>query len=530
MKQWGHTLPLTTTKENLSAFLVDIPLESMPKTLREATILTHDLGYEFIWIDALCIVQDDPGDWAVEGAKMHWIYQGAILTLSAAASDNCASGLFPDRSSIVRSEPIDVELGAPEAAHHTSAEVEKATGGSPPVKETTPKPPPAPQAPQNLSVVLQFEGHERLPPHIRARGYLSTRGWILQERILAPALVHFAATDTVWECRQHCVSETGDRSDAVDRFFKGVRTISAGGMEQGGGDEQTWHRRWLNSVVNYSERELTYPEDKLPAVGGLARYVRAEGLESRYLAGHWVDKWFAEGLTWYRDKRDVVPTPEGVYIAPSWSWASIIGRVKFTYTLTNFNDASKKVLRPTCTLKGWVAPAEQAHLWTSGDESVYGRLPCPVGIEVSGILFPQLPSSHVDMDAAEAIARLVDPSESNSFAWKTGHEEDPGEPAWCFHWDGADGIPEEWFLFYIALEAKNSWKGGADTIWHLLVLKRRAARIAEGGEVMEGEDVQDFERIGKAECTVHKVARENFRAYIPRSLEGCPAERVLRIW
>ncbi|KAH8878784.1 hypothetical protein GQ53DRAFT_619945, partial [Thozetella sp. PMI_491] len=54
-----------------------------------------DLGYHFIWIDALCMVQDDPDDWNTEAYKMQWIYQGATLTLSAAAGKNYAAGLFP---------------------------------------------------------------------------------------------------------------------------------------------------------------------------------------------------------------------------------------------------------------------------------------------------------------------------------------------------------------------------------------------------------------------------------------------------
>lgn len=525
MRQWGKTLPLTTTKENIDTFLVNIPIESMPKTLREAATLTLDLGYEFIWIDALCIVQDDPDDWAMEGAKMHWIYQGATLTLSAAAADNCAAGLFPDKSSTVRSEPIDLELRA-QGPGETEVEAEEAKDDRIVV---IPKPPPS--SPQQLSLVVQYEGHERLPPHIRARGYLSTRGWVLQERILAPALVHFAATDMIWECRQYCVSETGDRSDAIDRFFKGVRTIKEVSMEQED-SEESWHRRWLNAVVNYTERELTYPEDKLPAVGGLARYIRGEGLESRYLAGHWLDKWFVESLIWYRDKRDVMPAPTGKYIAPSWSWARIIGRVKWTYALTDLNTTSKKTLKPCCTLTGWAPSKDQAHQWPSTDGSVYGQLPCPVYIELSGLLFPRLPYSHVDMAAAEATAKLVDSGKSNSFGWTTGDEEDLGQPAWCISWDTADGIPEEWYLLHVALEGMTSGEGGVDMTWHFLMLKRKTTGIAEEGGSENRDDIQDFERVGKAICTVHKMPMEQSQDYVPRLLKNCPsfAKRLLRIW
>lgn len=463
--QWGNALPLRTTKENIREFMLSVSFDSLPKTLREAATLTVDLGYEHIWIDALCIIQDDSDDWNIEGSKMHYIYQGAALTISAAAGKDCAAGLFPDRTAILRSEPVEMAIlnRSTEKAGIDAAELEdNKIEVFPPHYRIKPS--------HKTAVVLQYDMHERLPPHIRARDYLSTRGWVLQERVLAPALVHFASTDTIWECREHCVSETGDRSSVVDKYFKGVRTIndvpSGGGvggtnLEEDG--KRNWHRRWLNVVVNYTERKLTYPEDKLAAVAGLARYVRDKGLESRYLAGHWVDKWFVESLTWYRANRDVdeLPRPEvadgmkSSYIAPSWSWASIIGRVKFTYTLTDMNSSSKPVLNPGCTLQSWGTSSDQRHKWPPGDESVYGRLPSPVNIVLSGMLFPQLPSSHVNMAAAEAFAVLVDPNRPNKFAWKTGGEEDLGHPEWSISWDRADGIPAEWWLLYTALEGRH---------------------------------------------------------------------------
>lgn len=543
--QWGDALPLKTTKESIGEFLIDIAFDSLPKTLREAVTLTIDLGYEYIWIDALCIIQNDPNDWAIEGSKMHWIYQGSALTLSAAAGKDCEAGLFPDRTSILQSEPVEMEI----LSESTSASE---------VKDNSIQvyPPHHADPSHKKAIVLQYDMHERLPPHIRARDYLSKRGWVLQERVLSPALVHFATTDTIWECREHCVSEIGDRSSVVDKYFKGVRTInkvkagSGGGLRLAEDSERNWHRRWLNVVVNYTERELTFPEDKLAAVAGLARYVRDNGLNSRYLAGHWVDKWFVESLTWYRANRDVVVAhePEGPgckkpsYIAPSWSWASIIGRVKFTYTLTDMNASDKPVLNPAFTLQSWGVSADQRHKWPPGDDSVYGRLTSPVNIVVSGMLFPQLPSSHVDMAAAEAFAALVNPKMPNSFEWKTGDEEEPGNPTWRISWDRADGIPAEWCLIYTALEGRQP--GGApplgqgdtaqvDVTWHFLILKQIAsAALGNSGGVLGtiGDDIQDYERIGKAVCTVNKVNMKDLAGSIPSIMKGNTVQKLVRIW
>lgn len=536
---------------NIDEFMINIAFDSLPKTLREAARLTIDLGYEYIWIDALCIIQNDPDDWNREGSKMHYIYQGAALTLAAAAGKDCAAGLFPDRTAILRSEPIEMEIlnrSTKKADTDTTEPQKDKIEVFPPHYRTQPS--------HKTAVVLQYDMHERLLPHIRARDYLSTRGWVLQERVLSPALVHFASTDTIWECREHCVSETGDRSSVVDKYFKGVRTIndapSGGGrgmnLEEEG--ERNWHRRWLNVVVNYTERELTYPEDKLAAVAGLARYVRNKGLESRYLAGHWVDKWFVESLTWYRATRDVVKSlgpenPEGKkssYIAPSWSWASIIGRVKFTYTLTDMNSSSKPALNPGCTLKSWGTSADQRHEWPPGDESVYGRLPSPVNIVLSGMLFPQLPSSRVDLAAAEAFAVLVNSKTPNLFEWKTGGEEEPGNPAWSISWDRADGIPAEWWLLYTALEGRHQGhpprRDQMDTaqinvVWHFLILKKiPSTELEYSGETLEpiGVSVENFERIGKAVCTFEKVLKRDLAQHIPLAMRNLPQQKMLRIW
>lgn len=533
--------------------MINIAFDSLPKTLRQAATLTMELGYEYIWIDALCIIQNDPEDWDMEGSKMHYIYQGAALTLSAAAGKDCAAGLFPDRTAILRSEPVEMEIlnQSIEKAVIDPAELENNKFEVFPPRYRT-------QSSHKMAVVLQYDMHERLPPHIRARDYLSTRGWVLQERILSPALVHFASTDTIWECREHCVSETGDRSSVVDKYFKGVRTINdvpSGGCGSGGDTnleedgERNWYRRWLNVVVNYTERELTYPEDKLAAVAGLARYVRDKGLKSRYLAGHWVDKWFVESLTWYRANRDVespgtevLGDKKSSYIAPSWSWASIIGRVKFTYTLTDMNTSSKPVLNPGCTLQSWGTSADQRHKGPAGDESVYGRLPSPVNIVLSGILFPQLPSSHVDMAAAEAFAELVNPNTPNLFGWKTGGEEEPGNPAWCISWDRADGIPAEWWLLYTALEGRHHGNppqqeqmdtAQVKVVWHFLILKKiPCTELEYSGETLgtiEG-GIENFERIGKAVCTFEKVLRRDMAQYIPSVMRNLPQQNMLQIW
>ena len=91
---WGGTQPLKTTIATLEARKSGITWTDLPKTSQEAIIFTKKLDIRYIWIDSLCIVQDDTEDWKAESQKMCAIYQGSILTLSATKSSGPHGGCF----------------------------------------------------------------------------------------------------------------------------------------------------------------------------------------------------------------------------------------------------------------------------------------------------------------------------------------------------------------------------------------------------------------------------------------------------
>jgi len=76
-------MPLKTTKSTLAARTKSIPWSTLPKTFQDAVFIARRMDVRYLWIDSLCIVQDDEQDWMVESAKMCDIYQGAFLTISA---------------------------------------------------------------------------------------------------------------------------------------------------------------------------------------------------------------------------------------------------------------------------------------------------------------------------------------------------------------------------------------------------------------------------------------------------------------
>lgn len=84
-----------------------IPLEKLPRTIRDAVTVTRSLGIRYLWVDALCIIQDSQSDWRAEAPKMMNVYRNAYLTIAATVGDNADSGLAIDRN-VLESRPYEL--------------------------------------------------------------------------------------------------------------------------------------------------------------------------------------------------------------------------------------------------------------------------------------------------------------------------------------------------------------------------------------------------------------------------------------
>jgi hypothetical protein len=91
---WGSSLPVRTVKSNIEEHRGGISLDALPLTLRDGIRVARALGFKYIWIDALCTVQDDAADWAEQAALMADIYHGCNLAISAMNSADCSDGLI----------------------------------------------------------------------------------------------------------------------------------------------------------------------------------------------------------------------------------------------------------------------------------------------------------------------------------------------------------------------------------------------------------------------------------------------------
>lgn len=98
---WGKSLAYTTTTANLQMHKQDggIKYAQLPKTLQDAVFLVRNLGFQYLWADCLCIIQDDKADWEHEAARMANVYTNAYLTIAATRASHCGEGFLQERKS-----------------------------------------------------------------------------------------------------------------------------------------------------------------------------------------------------------------------------------------------------------------------------------------------------------------------------------------------------------------------------------------------------------------------------------------------
>lgn len=172
---WGSSPACTTTSKNIKAYQQSVPWEALPTTFRDAIIFTLELEVHHLWVDSLCIIQENAKDWEVESSRMADVYQNAYLTLAATAASNGSEGCFSVKRKSVKEVQLHLKNG-------------------------------------DCSIMVR----EKVK-HWRARSTnvsmqpfpLLTRGWVLQERYLSPRTLHFCLQELVWECLGDLTCECG---------------------------------------------------------------------------------------------------------------------------------------------------------------------------------------------------------------------------------------------------------------------------------------------------------------------------------
>lgn len=248
-----------------------IPWESLPKSFQDAIAVCRVLDVSYLWIDSLCIIQDSTSDWHAQAREMESIYRGAYLTIAATGARDSTRGLFVDTEDRRIQGTWGTLFSRKLIKHHLD------------------------------------EIDSTLFP-------LLTRGWVYQERLLSPRVLHFGPHELFWECDRSISCECGESTSSILKPPKIVhRSILGKGTLS-----QEITVRWREIICEFTGMQLTDPTDRLAAIHGVAKQIgSARG--DQYLFGLWEDSFTAD-ILWYCDSPSSVQTKR---IAPSWSWAAV---------------------------------------------------------------------------------------------------------------------------------------------------------------------------------------------------------------
>lgn len=312
----------TSIKERMSGFL----LSDLPRAVQDAVIVMRSLSIDYLWVDSICVLQDDRADWERESAEIGRIYGSAYVTLCS-LTPSCRIGfLYQEQPKVVM--PFQSTLRR-HIAGNFIVEYDSCT-----------------------MMGLGREGWIQGVPDNR----WFSRGWAFQEKMMstrALLLWHSGAWFTCPCSEIELMGATGPRQS----FCLDLLSLSSKYPEK-----NDVYRAWYQSVVSrYSDCQFTYPQDVLPAMSSLAQIFQ-EAIGDEYVAGLWKHD-LVRGLMWHY-YRDIKPLHGSLksflatlvssdnYVAPSWSWAGnhFLECLPETYTETIEEDCH--VLTVSTTVLG----------------------------------------------------------------------------------------------------------------------------------------------------------------------------------
>ncbi|KAK7712996.1 hypothetical protein SLS57_007557 [Botryosphaeria dothidea] len=271
---WGKEGFIRLTQDNLKSFLSIIPDHQLPETFKDAITVTRALGIKYLWIDSLCIIQDDLEDWEREAATMKSVYGDSFINIAASTATDGTQGCFNKPEHFIDGFQTHIVVNGEQR-------------------------------------VQQFRLAELYDSHTRDT-HLATRAWALQEKLLPPRTLHLGNRGAFWECRSLLASEHFPHRFPLQLEITLVYT-------------KQYELHWEYLVHVYSAADMSFDKDKLPALSGIAQLAHGR-TGNQYLAGMWRPGLEAQ-LCWTLREAPRTRPAQG---APTWSWASVNGGVLYS--------------------------------------------------------------------------------------------------------------------------------------------------------------------------------------------------------
>lgn len=282
---------LRTDKKTLKDHQVSISWTLIPKTFQDAIHLTRRLGIQYLWIDALCIVQDDESERIQQHQRIDQICGNAFLTVAAISAEP-SSGFYGVR------DVLDVTGITSAGDTYWIVARRKLTRSSPAGNAT-----------------------QHCPPEF-------AQGQVLEERLLSARVLHITSSEIVWECKEATLNADGGiKSLGKLEYAELISSHSPNLIARG----------WRHLIEQYSAVPQLYGADKLASISILARQISARRPNATYLAGLWSDSLVVD-LLWHNrlasnDPEQRAKRPKE-YRAPSWSWAAVDGTIAHPELIT----------------------------------------------------------------------------------------------------------------------------------------------------------------------------------------------------
>ena len=278
--------------------------EKLPATIKDAVNVTRDLGIRYLWVDSLCIAQDDEADKSEEIKNMGRIYKNAAVTIAAASTPSVHEGFLKDRPIPSTEFPVGIW--------------------------------------DNSRLNFKIRIHQNI---LEAPNEpLDCRGWTFQESLLSPRILYYGSKDLVWKCQSKTFQAVLPSHDlySTSPLWSDVHRLPSAIFDVHSETPLSIPDFWSRIQNTYSRRKLGLVEDRYRALGGIVEEIQRVSGDT-YIAGVWKNN-IVKTLAWFDTdttiedadpQRTEPPTDR-----PSWSWLARLRPVR-AISVQDFDDTRR---------------------------------------------------------------------------------------------------------------------------------------------------------------------------------------------